>query len=98
MGLILVEVIGFLSCPNPTSCTMALGLTQPLTELSTGNFPWGEGQLAPKADSLTAISEPRLSKKMWEPQCLTTVWASTACYRDSFIIIIVFILIFLVLV
>jgi hypothetical protein len=21
---------------------------------------------------------------MWEPRCLTTVWASTACYRDSF--------------
>jgi hypothetical protein len=21
---------------------------------------------------------------MWEPQCLTTLWASMACYRDSF--------------
>jgi hypothetical protein len=21
---------------------------------------------------------------MWEPQCLTTIWAFTACYRDSF--------------
>jgi hypothetical protein len=21
---------------------------------------------------------------MWEPQCLTTLWAFTACYRDSF--------------
>jgi hypothetical protein len=21
---------------------------------------------------------------MWEPRRLTTVWASTACYRDSF--------------
>jgi hypothetical protein len=21
---------------------------------------------------------------MWEPRCLTTLWASTACYRDSF--------------
>jgi hypothetical protein len=20
---------------------------------------------------------------MWEPQCFTTLWASTACYRDS---------------
>jgi hypothetical protein len=23
---------------------------------------------------------------MWEPQHLTTLWASTACYRDSFIL------------
>jgi hypothetical protein len=22
---------------------------------------------------------------MWEPHCLTTLWASMACYRDSFI-------------
>jgi hypothetical protein len=21
---------------------------------------------------------------MWEPRCLTTLWAFTACYRDSF--------------
>jgi hypothetical protein len=21
---------------------------------------------------------------MWEPQCLPTLWASTACYRDNF--------------
>jgi hypothetical protein len=25
-----------------------------------------------------------LSRKMWEPWCLTTPWTSTACYRDSF--------------
>jgi hypothetical protein len=38
---------------------------------------WGVkgGQPARKADNLTAICEPRR---------LTTVWASTACYRDSF--------------
>jgi hypothetical protein len=22
--------------------------------------------------------------KMWEPQHLTTLWSTTACYRDSF--------------
>jgi hypothetical protein len=27
--------------------------------------------------------------KMWEPGRLTTLWASTACYRDSFIFTIV---------
>jgi hypothetical protein len=33
--------------------------------------------------NLTAIYEP-LVKKMWEPRRLTTLWASTACYTDSF--------------
>jgi hypothetical protein len=30
---------------------------------------------------------------MWEPRRLTTLWASTACYTDSFIIIIIIIII-----
>jgi hypothetical protein len=46
------------------------------------NLPVGKGRPARKADNLTAICEP--AKKMWEPQCLTTVWASTACYGDNF--------------
>jgi hypothetical protein len=32
--------------------------------------------------SFTAIYE-LVVWKMWEPQCLTTLWASLACYRDS---------------
>jgi hypothetical protein len=32
------EVIGFFSWPNPSSRTMALGSTQPLTEMSTRNL------------------------------------------------------------
>jgi hypothetical protein len=35
------EVIGFFYWPNPSSCTMALGSTQPLTEMSTKNLPGG---------------------------------------------------------
>jgi hypothetical protein len=62
---------------------MALWLTQPLTEISTRNLPGGKGRPANKAGNLTAISEPT-DWKMWEPQCLTALWASTACYRDSF--------------
>jgi hypothetical protein len=61
---------------------MALGLTQPVTEMSTRNFPEGQGRPARKADNLTAICEP-IVKKMWGPRRLTTRWASTACYRDS---------------
>jgi hypothetical protein len=56
-GSIPVEVIGFLNLPNPSSSTMALGSTQPLTEMSTRNLPGGKG-LPHNADNLTAICEP----------------------------------------
>jgi hypothetical protein len=35
-----------------------------------------------KSDNLTTICEP-IFWKMWEPRHLTTLWASTACYKDS---------------
>jgi hypothetical protein len=44
--------------PNRSSRTMALGSTQPLTEMSTRNFPGGKERLARKADYLTVICEP----------------------------------------
>jgi hypothetical protein len=53
-GSIPNEVIGFFNWPNPSSRTMALGSTQPLTEMSTRNLPGGKGRPARKAD-LTAI-------------------------------------------
>jgi hypothetical protein len=36
---------------------MALGLTQPLKEISSRNLPAGEGQPARKVDNLAAICE-----------------------------------------
>jgi hypothetical protein len=33
--------LDFFNLPNPSSCTMALGSTQPLTEMSTWNLPVG---------------------------------------------------------
>jgi hypothetical protein len=72
------EVIGFFNWPNLSSRTMALGSTQPLTEMSTSNLPRGEGRVARKADNLSAISEP-IVLTMWEPRRLTTLRASTAC-------------------
>jgi hypothetical protein len=57
---------------------MALGSTQPLTEMSTRNILWSKGRPARKADNFTAIYEP-IVYKMWEPQHLTTLWASPAC-------------------
>jgi hypothetical protein len=62
---------------------MALGLTQPLTEMSTKNLPGGKGRPVRGAHNLTAICEP-IVYKMWEPRRLTTLWAFMVCYRDSF--------------
>jgi hypothetical protein len=58
---ILDEVTGFFNSPNPSSHTVALWSTQPLTEMSTWNLPV----------VFTAISEP-IVWKMWEPQHFRT--------------------------
>jgi hypothetical protein len=66
---------------------MALGLTQQLLrEINTGIFLGVKGgRRARKADNLTDICEP-IIQKMREPRYLTTLWASTICYRGSFTI------------
>jgi hypothetical protein len=43
---------------------MALGSTQPLTEMSIRNIPGGEGRPARKAVNLTAICEPIVYKNV----------------------------------
>jgi hypothetical protein len=45
---------------NPSSSTMTLGSTQPLTETSTRNLPGGKKLPARKAGNLTAIYEPNV--------------------------------------
>jgi hypothetical protein len=52
------EVIGFFNWPNPSSRTMALGSTQPLTQMRTRNLPGGKGRPAGEAVNLNAICEP----------------------------------------
>jgi hypothetical protein len=42
-GSVLDEVIKFLNWPSPSSRTMTLGSTQPLTEMSIKNLPGGGG-------------------------------------------------------
>jgi hypothetical protein len=42
---------------------MALGSTQPLTEMSVRNLPGGKGWPAHRADKLTTISESRLYRQ-----------------------------------
>jgi hypothetical protein len=45
--------------------------------------PGDKGRPAREANNLTAIYEP-IVYKMWEPQHFTTLWASSACYKDIF--------------
>jgi hypothetical protein len=82
-GSIPDEVIGIFNWPNPFNRPTALGWTQPLTEMSTRNLPGSNWRSALKAEILNAICEP-IVEKMWDPRRLRTLWASTACYRDSF--------------
>jgi hypothetical protein len=42
---------------------MALGSTQPLTEMSTRNLPGGKWRPARKAEPLTAMCEPIVDRK-----------------------------------
>jgi hypothetical protein len=42
---------------DPSGRTVALGSTQPLSEMNTRNLPGGKGRSARKADNLTAICE-----------------------------------------
>jgi hypothetical protein len=49
--------LDFYNLPNPSSRTMALGSTQPLTEMSTRNLPVGKGRPSRKAEALTAVTE-----------------------------------------
>jgi hypothetical protein len=56
-GSIPNEVIRFVNWPKPSSYTMPLGPTQPLTEVSTSNLHWGKEWLARKADNLTAFCD-----------------------------------------
>jgi hypothetical protein len=56
---------------------MALGSTQPLTEMSTRNLPGGKKRPAIRADNLAAIYEPNVWK-LWEPEPLRSLKAFMA--------------------
>jgi hypothetical protein len=74
------EIIGFFNWPNPSSRTMVLGSTQPLTEMSTRNLPGGvKGDRCIKLTNLS----PSVSR-LCEPRRLTTLWPSAVCHRNSF--------------
>jgi hypothetical protein len=52
----------FFSLPNPSSSTMALGFTQPLTEMNTRDLLCEKVPPARKVDNLTAICEQIVSQ------------------------------------
>jgi hypothetical protein len=54
--------------------------------MSTRNLPGCKWRPARKAENLIAICE-LIVYKMWEPRRLKTLWATKACYRDSFTLI-----------
>jgi hypothetical protein len=54
------EMDFFFNLPNPFSRTMALGSTEPLTEMSTRNLPGGKKRPARRADNFAAICEPNV--------------------------------------
>jgi hypothetical protein len=64
-GSIPDEVIGFLNLAIPSRRRMALGFTQPLTEMSTRNLPGGKARSANKAHNHSIICEPTV-QTMWE--------------------------------
>jgi hypothetical protein len=68
----------FFNWPNPSSCTMALGSTQPLTEMSTRNLPGSKGRLTCGANNLTRhlsrkCGSHKISQLYWPSQPVTGI-------------------------
>jgi hypothetical protein len=55
------DEVDFFNLPNPFH-TMALGSTQPLTEMSARNLPGGKKWPVHRADNLTAFCKPNVCK------------------------------------
>jgi hypothetical protein len=64
-GSISGGVMEFFIDINPSDRTMAVGSTQPLTEMSTGSISWGKILPVHKTDNLTTIL--CLCQEIWEP-------------------------------
>jgi hypothetical protein len=60
---------------NPSGLTMALGFTQPLTEMSTRNISWGKWRLVHKVNNLTTFMGRMAwnleASNSWNPQSLS---------------------------
>jgi hypothetical protein len=78
------QVCAFTKCShchwrlNPSSCTVALGSTQPLTEMSTRNISGGKRQPVHRADNLTTfmcwLSGHLVASDSWKPRGPVQAW------------------------
>jgi hypothetical protein len=82
MGSIPIEVTGFFNWPNPSSSTMAVGSTQPLTEMSMRNLPGSKQWPAHKADNLIATCVHSKICTFTEPS-LNSTWKLEYIYKIS---------------
>ena len=81
-GSIPNDVIGIFHWQNPSSRTMALGSTQPLTEIGTENISWGWRRPVCRADNLSPSCANCF--EMWELQTAETLMACPGLFRDLF--------------
>jgi hypothetical protein len=54
------DEVDFFNLPNPSSRTITLGSTQPLTEMSTRYVLGSKKRLAHRADNVAAICDPNV--------------------------------------
>jgi hypothetical protein len=73
-GSIYDDVTGIFHLHNLSGYTTFLGLTQPLTEMSTRNNSWGNGGRCPLLTNLPPSCADCL--EIWEPQPPRKLWAS----------------------
>jgi hypothetical protein len=74
------DEVDFFNLPNISTRTMALGSTQPLTELNTRHILEGKKRPARRADNLAAICEPNV----WEASNSRNRKDLSSLYRDTF--------------
>jgi hypothetical protein len=79
-----LDEVGLINLPNPSSRTMVLGSTQPLTEMSTRNLPGGKKRPAHRADNPTLPpSTSRMSGNVGASDSRNTRGLH-GFYRDNF--------------
>jgi hypothetical protein len=82
VALVTTDVSEELSPSETLVVTRATRRNIPEDTILQQEFSWGKGRPTRKAN-LFAICQS-IFWKMWEPRCLTSLWAFTVCYRVSF--------------